>query len=84
MSPHSESTLNLYLMMLLNDELRLRLGVLERGFGKKVDARFIAPVRARLGEFKDFEAKEGGSVNMQMLEMTMERVAEVRESLRED
>lgn len=82
--PRFAATLNLYLLLLLNEDLRLRLGVTERGFGKKVEVRFLAPVRRRLEEFKEAEAEEGGTVNVQILEMTMERLDEVRGTIRED
>jgi len=82
--PRFAATLNLYLLLLLNEDLRLRLGVVETGFAEKVEGRFLEPVRKRMETFKTLEKAEGGTINMLVLEMTMGRVREVKESIGDD
>jgi hypothetical protein len=82
--PRFAATLNLYLLLLLNEDLRLRLGVVETGFAEKVEGRFLEPVRKRMETFKALEKAEGGTINMLVLEMTMGRVREVKESIGDD
>jgi hypothetical protein len=80
--PRIAATLNLYLLLLLNHELRHRLGV-DAKFRNKVEERFLLPVRKRMQGFREREAKEGGA-NVAMLEVTLERIGEVVAGLHDD
>ncbi|KAI5843765.1 YAP-binding/ALF4/Glomulin [Tricharina praecox] len=78
--PRFAATINLYLLLLLNHELAARLGAANKAFGDKVETRFLAPVRKRLDRFIERERTEGDrhGVNVQLVEMTMQRVQEAR------
>jgi hypothetical protein len=80
--PRVAATLNLYLLLLLNAELRHRVGV-DTKFRGKVESRFLEPIRKRLGGFKEREAKEGG-MNVAMLEITVDRIEEVMKGINDD
>jgi hypothetical protein len=78
------ATVNLYLLLLLNDDLGTRLRATSKRFGEKVDARYLQPVRKRLDVFKAREQKESSGGNVMVLEMTMDRVDELKGGIAED
>jgi hypothetical protein len=80
--PRIAATLNLHLLLVLNSELRHRLGV-DAKFRSKVEEKFLQPVRKRLQTFREREEKEGGA-NVAMLEVTVERIGEVVAGIRDD
>ncbi|KAA8912859.1 YAP-binding/ALF4/Glomulin [Sphaerosporella brunnea] len=80
--PCIAATLNLYLLLLLNADLRHRLGV-DAKFREKVEMRFVQPIRKRLEGFKEKESQEGG-MNVAMLGITFERVEEAEKGIHDD
>lgn len=80
--PRFVATLNFCLFILLNPDLRRRLGI-EAEFADKAYELFLEPVRRRMDVFKALEQQEtGGNANMMlMVEMTMARIADVRQSI---
>ena len=81
--PRFAATINLYLLLVLNHDLTARLGVADKSFVEKVETRFLAPVRQRLGKFVEREMAEGDGhmFNAQLVEMTMQRVEEATGSI---
>jgi hypothetical protein len=79
------ATVNLYLLILLNGDIRRRLGFPEQDFVNKIEERFLKPIRSRLGILKEMEKKESGIESIgDVLEVTIVRVDEVVHHLQEE
>ncbi|TGZ79623.1 DUF1760-domain-containing protein [Ascodesmis nigricans] len=74
------ATVNLYLFLLLSENVRERLGVIDGDFGAKVEQRFLAPLRSWSKTLEE-KGKNEAAQEVGVMRAAVDRVGEVRAGL---
>lgn len=75
--PRLSATVNLLRFLYLGDDVRERVGVVERGLAERVEERFLGPLRRIIEGFRK-GPREEGAMECEVLWEAIERVGEVR------